>query len=445
MEKILIHYYKKENNQETKVTEDNCVRKLICKTKNYSWGECGRDSIVARMKASQTTNFQIVESSPYAELWMGTHHNGMSSVIFPHINDNNINFEVISLLDYVQKNPRMHLGVHDPTKSLKKYNLTFLLKVLSIKNVLSIQAHPDKNMAKQLNEKYPNIYRDSNHKPEMAIALGDDFEAMSGFRPIAEIAEHLHKYPELSILIGSELTKEIMDVSSKSVKKSKTILKIFFQKIMESPEVVVQKQVDALANRLMKKEKKTDIDKLILKLVNQFPSDIGVFSPLILNCLKLKCGDALYIGPNEPHAYVKGDILECMACSDNVVRAGLTCKMKDINTLLKILTYKSDKPEIIRGTKIDENTLLYIPPVDDFAIEIIHINVGSRYIIRNVRSPSIILNLHGSGILQQPNMQLHSISFGKSFFISANTSTTIIADESGLGVKLARAFSNIFL
>merc|ERR1712183_470588 len=131
-----------------------------------------------------------------------------------------------------------------------------------------------------------------------------------------------------------------------------------------------------------------------------------------------------------------------MACPDNVVRAGLTYKMKDVETLLRMLSYKSGRPEITKGTKKDANTLLYIPSVEDFAIEIIHVDVGSRYIIKNVKSPSIILTLHGSGILQQPNMKLLTISFGKSFFVSANTSTTIIADEHGLGLKLARAFSN---
>lgn len=35
-----------------------------------------------------------------------------------------------------------------------------------------------------------------------------------------------------------------------------------------------------------------------------------------------------------------GDILECMACSDNVVRVGLTPKFRDVNTLVNMLTYR---------------------------------------------------------------------------------------------------------
>jgi mannose-6-phosphate isomerase len=46
-------------------------------------------------------------------------------------------------------------------------DLPFLFKVLSISKALSIQAHPDKALAKRLFEEFPKIYKDPNHKPEM--------------------------------------------------------------------------------------------------------------------------------------------------------------------------------------------------------------------------------------------------------------------------------------
>ena len=46
-------------------------------------------------------------------------------------------------------------------------DLPFLFKVLSIAKALSIQAHPDKTLAKELHAKRPDLYKDSNHKPEM--------------------------------------------------------------------------------------------------------------------------------------------------------------------------------------------------------------------------------------------------------------------------------------
>jgi mannose-6-phosphate isomerase len=51
-------------------------------------------------------------------------------------------------------------------------------------------------------------------------------------------------------------------------------------------------------------------------------------------------GDSIVISPNEPHAYIYGDIIECMINSDNVVRGGLTPKYKDTDTLVKMLKYE---------------------------------------------------------------------------------------------------------
>ena len=45
------------------------------------------------------------------------------------------------------------------------------------------------------------VYKDSNHKPEMAIAI-TDFEALCGFVPHQELTEALKTVPELRELIG---------------------------------------------------------------------------------------------------------------------------------------------------------------------------------------------------------------------------------------------------
>ena len=77
-----------------------------------------------------------------------------------------------------------------------------------------------------------------------------------------------------------------------------------------------------------------------MQLEKQYPADIGVISAFFLNYVKLNPGEALYLGANEPHAYLHGECIECMATSDNVVRAGLTPKHLDIQTLCSMLTYK---------------------------------------------------------------------------------------------------------
>ncbi len=53
-----------------------------------------------------------------------------------------------------------------------------------MEKALSIQAHPNKAHAEELHAASPHIYKDPNHKPEIAVAL-TDFEALCGFRPLA--------------------------------------------------------------------------------------------------------------------------------------------------------------------------------------------------------------------------------------------------------------------
>ena len=44
------------------------------------------------------------------------------------------------------------------------------------------------------------------------------------------------------------------------------------------------------------------------RLYAQFPGDVGVFGPYLFNHIILKPGEAIYLGPNEPHAYLSGGI-----------------------------------------------------------------------------------------------------------------------------------------
>ena len=104
------------------------------------------------------------------------------------------------------------------SKGLERRELPFLSKVLSVDTALSIQAHPDKKLAEVLHAKKPDMYKDDNHKPEMAYALGD-FVAMCGFRPAEEIAQNLRECVSLRDLIGAS-SMWISSPHSQSAKSS---------------------------------------------------------------------------------------------------------------------------------------------------------------------------------------------------------------------------------
>jgi mannose-6-phosphate isomerase len=46
--------------------------------------------------------------------------------------------------------------------------------------------------------------------------------------------------------------------------------------------------------------------KLLLRLSEQYPGDVGCFCALLLNHVCLKPGEAMFLAANEPHAYLLG-------------------------------------------------------------------------------------------------------------------------------------------
>ncbi|CAG9833930.1 unnamed protein product [Diabrotica balteata] len=351
---------------------------LVCEVQKYDWGKRGQESKVAQLIKTGNEHFQIEESSPYAELWMGTHVNAPSVVK-----------ETGQLLSkYISEHPNV-LG----EKVAAKFNnqLPFLFKVLSINNALSIQAHPTKQFAEVLHQKYPNIYKDPNHKPEMAIAL-TPFEALCGFRPPQEIRHFIEQLPELENITKS--MNETDDV--KFLEKS-------FRSILTCDKQLISSTIKSLQAKfkdLSSCEQSKYHVSLFDRLNCQFPNDNGVLMVYFLNYIKLKPSEAIFLAANEPHAYIYGDCIEIMASSDNVVRAGLTPKFVDVETLVSMLEYKGDIAEekLFKPVNEDEHTRLFRPPVPDFAVVEIRIP-NSVKLYRTIKrdSASIIIIIQGTG------------------------------------------------
>lgn len=127
---------------------------LVPAVQNYAWGitPAAADSVVARMHA-YSSSATVDATRPYAELWIGTHPNGPA--VLRHDTS-------ISLSEFLGK---------QRSPDAEGPSLPYLLKILSVAKPLSIQAHPDKELAKKLHAENPAAYKDDNHKPEMCVAL----------------------------------------------------------------------------------------------------------------------------------------------------------------------------------------------------------------------------------------------------------------------------------
>lgn len=72
--------------------------------------------------------------------------------------------------------------------------------------------------AEHLFQTSPDLYKDPNHKPELAIAL-TPFLALCGFRPHDELYVQLKKLPPLVKLLGNANLNELKSSGSDGLKK----------------------------------------------------------------------------------------------------------------------------------------------------------------------------------------------------------------------------------
>lgn len=357
---------------------------------------------------------------------MGTHPNAPSSL-----------YGSSELLSQILKD---HSDLLLSEKIKRLFNdLPFLFKVLSVNKALSIQAHPDKELAKKLFKEYPDLYKDDNHKPEMAIAL-TEFEALCGFRQFADIVANLRAFPELTALLG-DAGKEF------ELKQSSDTLKALFKALMVCSESVVKEHLEQLVFRLKPSSssfRKGCTEELIVRLNAQYPGDVGCFCALLLNYVALKPDEALFLAANEPHAYLSGDCIECMATSDNVVRSGLTPKVKDVKTLVDMLTFRtySTKDIVMVGSSYlsSSHTFLYKAPVPEFSVMKIQLKSGDTAEVYGLEGPSILIFVEGSGKLETESKEAHEVNEGYVFFIGSGQKMSLTALSN---VKAFRAISNL--
>lgn len=361
-----------------------------------------------------------------------------------------------TLLDVVQDNQALMSSAVS-----KKYEnkLPFLFKVLSINKALSIQAHPNKKLAEQLHAKDGKHYPDDNHKPEMTIAI-TPFDGLCGFRPLSEIAHFLQAVPSLRGLIGEDQAKHFeqavkgQETTSDSSKtgENKKALQAAFTALMTCKPEAIEKAAPQLLEQAksegsnfagggLSSSSGKELSDLMIRLNGQFPNDIGLFVTFFLNYVKLEVGEAMFLKADDIHAYLSGDIIECMAASDNVVRAGFTPKFKDVDTLTEMLTYNyapieeqkmhpTDYPYCKFNQKAYSSSsaaTLYDPPIEEFSVVKTNLNAG-KVTFDAIEGPSIVICVSGRGKISV-GPKVEDIQEGWVYFVGATAELVMESEQ----------------
>lgn len=342
---------------------------------NYDWG--GFDFISDLLKIEKQ------ENKPIAEYWLGTHKSGEGKI---------------------------YNGTE--WQSLKQqFDIPFLLKILDVRKMLSIQTHPNKQQATigfekeekegiEINAKN-RTFKDKNHKPELMLAL-TDFWLLHGFKSINAINKIIKEIPEFD-----------------SLKSKSNSTKDLYEFVMTLNETELQNILNPLKNRLsfLEIDDKKDPSYWAKMAFEDYGIDKGIFSIYFFNLVFIPKGKAIYQEAGIPHAYLQGKNVEVMANSDNVIRAGLTPKHIAIDLLLSHLNFDEIKPNIIEANKINGCEKQFKSPSKEFELRTINLNFeAARAKTVKTLSNEVFFVLDGFVSVNHDNIE-YLYKKGESFFV----------------------------
>jgi mannose-6-phosphate isomerase len=378
--------------------------KKICLMKNtiqeYAWGS---HTAIADLVGNHSPS-----TKPQAELWMGAHPKAPSLVKYDD--------KWLSLLELIKQFPADILGKDVAAKFDNK--LPYLFKVLAASKALSIQAHPSIKQAKQGFERENRLkipldspnrnYKDENHKPECICAL-TPFLALYGFRKISEIISLMEK------ICLKVLYKELNNLKRQPNSEG---MKSFFRSLITINGRIKKQIIEHAITNAQKLSEDNPGFKWMINLYKEYPDDMGIFAPILLNLISLKPGQAIFLPSGELHAYLDGLGIELMANSDNVLRGGLTKKHIDVPELLNVLNFEETNVNILLSQKDKDCERIYHSMAEEFVLSVISDEKNISYTSPEKRSVEIILCTDGKA-------SITDISINENILLKKGTSVII--------------------
>ena len=389
------------------------MERLDNPVRDYAWGS-----------ASDIPEFLGVtaEGGPVAELWIGAHPDSPSYVVRDGDSE--------SLAELIAARPQAELGPELASRFGPR--LPFLLKVLSAARPLSLQVHPAKQHAEQAYAAQqeapgaPRDYTDDNHKPELICALRDGFAGLCGFRPVPDSRRLL----DALNVPGLAAVSDQLDCADPAGGLRSVVTSILTADTDRAPVIAAVRQ--ACERVAATGSVWGPACAAYAEVAAAYPADPGVLVALLLNYVELAAGEAVFVGAGVPHCYLRGFGAELMACSDNVLRAGLTSKRVNVPELLTVLdfcpaglTVLRPVPGIVAAPEGYEPGAVYPTPVEDFRLS--RLDLGAEPTRLPEGSPQILLSIAGAAQLRDNSGRLLELSRGQSAYLSASDTGITLA------------------
>ena len=331
---------------------------LHAQLKHYDWGVPGALSQALGREPS---------GSPEAEIWWGNHPLAECAISTPS-------------------------GLEDLPTWFEKTETDFpiLVKLLAAQKPLSIQVHPSKTQAESGfdHEEAAGIpldapersYKDRSAKPELIIALSQEFVGLAAFVTGAAVRERLGRWlaagaPQSLAELMESVADDPREAARRIVENESSHSRVVRELEQWLSSVTPSHLDPATAAEI----------QLLQQVSSSHPGDAGILFVLLMHHVHLKRGEALFVEDGEVHAYIKGLGLEVMLPSDNVVRAGLTSKHTDAKSFLELSNFSPTKSPLIVSPSRDSFRDTYQGFGADFSVH--RLSFGAQEF--SLESPSV--------------------------------------------------------
>jgi mannose-6-phosphate isomerase len=176
-------------------------------------------------------------------------------------------------------------------------------------------------------------------------------------------------------------------------------LKHFFQTVMTLGRAYQKQVVDDAVQNAQSVMGENSAYQWMINLYKEYPMDIGVLSPIILNLIRLDPGQAMFLPAGTLHAYLDGVGIELMANSDNVLRGGLTPKHVDVKELLNVLDFEERNRDILKMEKINPCEHRYEIFAQEFVLSVMTVTTETGYYDHGKKCVEILLCTHGNAVI----------------------------------------------
>ena len=318
---------------------------LTGRIRDYAWGSL---TAIPDLLGSAPTG------EPQAEYWLGAHPLAPATI------------DGVDLEELFRDHPEW---VGDCTRQAFPDRFPVLMKILAAEHPLSLQAHPNREQAEQgfareTRLRVPidspvRVYRDEWPKPELLVAL-TEFDGLCGFREpghTVKLFRGLGVSEKLDAVIGPL-----------SQRKGPAAMAEVFLDILSQDHPDHVDEVLRLAHGHAEEETELGLfARTACDLNRHFPHEPSILAALMLNRIHLEPGQGLYLPTQTLHSYLSGVGIEVMACSDNVLRGGLTSKHINVDELIQVVDFTPSSIAPVE-TCDDGGFVRYLTPAPEFIV-----------------------------------------------------------------------------